>query len=131
VVTHSDAKQGQTSQVMSEGSRKRAATSPLNSEFDKKSRLGLTDEQLDDLNETLRYWVLDHSALPNSQDVSARVLAQTFQQIIWNLLAKNRVLTIGTSWTNVKHGEEHINLLSREEQLKLASIWLEAREKGD
>src|SRR5882757_582861 len=38
---------------MLESSRKHAATSPLGSEFDKKSRLGLTDEELNDLNEHL------------------------------------------------------------------------------
>ena len=46
---------------MSEGSRKRAATSPLSSEFDKKSKLGLSHEELSDLNEHLRYTLITRS----------------------------------------------------------------------
>jgi hypothetical protein len=117
---------------MSESSRKRAATSPLSSEFDKKSRLGLTDEELKDLNENLCDWVLDHhSSLFNPEGVKARVLAQTFQQITWNLLSKGRASAIDNSWTKVKYGEGRINLLSLEDQLQLASLWIQAREKGD
>lgn len=117
---------------MSESSRKRAATSPLGSEFDKKSRLGLTDEEVNDLNENLRDWVLDHhSALSSPEEVSTRVLAQTFQQIALNVLDTSRASTIDKSWKKVNYGEERINLLSREDQLQLASIWAEARGKGD
>jgi hypothetical protein len=121
---------------MSESSRKRAATSPLNPEFGKKSRLGLTDEELDDLNENLRDWIQNMKGHPdyaptNPEDVSTGVLAQTFQQIAWNVLAKGRASAIDNSWTKVKYGEEHINLLSRVDQLQLASLWVEAREKGD
>ncbi len=116
---------------MSESSRKRAATSPLSSECNKKSKLGLTDEELNELNENLRDWMLDHPSLSNPEDVSMRVLAQSCQQIFLHLLAKGRALTIDNSWTKVKYGEERINLLSREDQLQLATIWVEAREKGD
>jgi hypothetical protein len=114
-------------------SRKRAATSPLSPEFEKKSRLGLTDEELNELNENLRDWVslLDHSALSNPEDVPTRVLAQTFQQIAWNLLDTSRASNIDKSWKKVNYGEDRMNLLSRENQLQLASLWVEAREKGD
>jgi hypothetical protein len=119
---------------MSESSRKRAATSPLNPEFEKKSRLGLTDEELDDLNENLREWIqfLHPDYAPaNPEDVSTGVLAQTFKQIALIVLAKGHALAIDNSWTKVKYGEEHINQLSRVDRLQLASLWVEAREKGD
>ena len=112
-------------------SRKRAATSPLNPDFEKKSRMGLTDEELNELNENLRDWALDHSALSNPEDVSTRVFAQTFQQIVINVLDTFSASTIDKSWKKVNYGEEHINLLSREDQFQLATIWVEAREKGD
>ena len=75
---------------MSECSRKRAATSPLNPEFDKKSRLGLRDGGLHELNENLRDWMLD--------------LAQTFREVAVNVLVltKGRPLAIDNSWTKVK-----------------------------
>jgi hypothetical protein len=114
-----------------ESSRKRVATSPLSSEFDKRSRLGLTDEELQDLNEHLCDWIQPDYAPTNPEDISTRVLAQTFQQIILNLLDTSRASTIDKSWKKVNYGEGRINLLAREDQLQLASIWIEARDKGD
>ena len=46
-----------------------------------------------------------------------------------NCLAKGRALA--NSWTKVKHGEEHINMPSCEDRRQLASVWVEASEKGD
>jgi hypothetical protein len=113
-------------------SRKRAATSPLNPAFEKKSRLELTNEELDELSESLRDWVLDHhSALSNPEEVSTRVLAQTFREVVNLLLDTSRASTIDKSWKKVNYGEERMNLLSRENQLQLASLWVEARERGD
>ena len=118
-----------------ESSRKRVATSPLSSEFDKRSRLGLTDEELQDLNEQLRDWIQHqkgHDYAPtNLEDISTRVLAQTFREIIVILLDTSRASTINKSWKKVNYGEGRINLLAREDQLQLASIWIEARDKGD
>ena len=123
---------------MSESSRKRAATSPLGSEFDKKSRLRLTDEELNDLNEHLCDWIQHQKGHPDYAptdpgDISTRVLAQTFREVVVYLLLldTSRASTIDKSWKKVNYGEERINLLSREEQLQLASIWVEARGKGD
>lgn len=119
-----------------ENSRKRVATSPRSSEFDKRSRLGLTDEEIQDLNESLCDWIQHLKGHPdyvptNPEDISTRVLAQTFQQIIFNLLDTSRASTIDKSWMKVNYGEGRINLLAREDQLQLASIWIEARDKGD
>ena len=124
---------------MSESSRKRAATSSLGSEFDKKSKLGLTDEELNDLNEHLRDWIQllkghPDYALRDPGDISTRVLARTFREVVVYLLDTSRASTIDKSWKKVKYGEERINLLPREEQLQLASIssiWVEAHGKGD
>jgi hypothetical protein len=121
---------------MSESSRKRAATSSLGSEFDKKSRLGLTDEELNDLNENLRDWMQLLKGNPDYAptdpgDISTRVLAQTFREVVVYLLDTSRASTMDESWKKVKYGEERINLLSSEEKLELASIWVEARGKGD
>jgi hypothetical protein len=121
---------------MSESSRKRAATSSLGSEFDKKSKLGLTDEELNDLNEHLCDWIQHLKghpdyALTDPGDISTRVLAQTFREVVVYLLDTSRASTIDKTWKKVNYGEERINLLSREEQLQLASIWVEARGKGD
>ena len=121
---------------MSESSRKRAAISSLGSEFDKKSRLGLTDEELNDLNENLRDWMQLLKGNPDYAptdpgDISTRVLAQTFREVVVYLLDTSRASTMDESWKKVKYGEERINLLSSEEKLELASIWVEARGKGD
>src|SRR6266545_4654311 len=90
---------------MSESSRKRAATSPLNPEFDKKSRLGLTDEELNDLNEHLRDWIQNMKGHPDYAptdpgDIPARVLAQTFREVVVLLLDTSRASTIDQSWRN-------------------------------
>ena len=119
-----------------ESSRKRVATSPLSPEFDKRSRLGLTDEELQDLNENLCDWIQLLKGHPgfaptNPEDISTSVIAQTFQQIIVILLDTSRASTIDKSWKKVNYGEGRINLLAREDQLQLASIWIEARDKGD
>jgi len=118
---------------MSRSSGKRAASSPLSSEFGKKSRLGLTDEEVSDLNNNVRDWIRDfpHYALLNVEDVSTRALALTFQQVAFSVLDTARASTIDKSWLKVGRSEERINLLSREVQLDLASIWVGARDKGE
>jgi hypothetical protein len=87
------------------------------------------------LNEHLRDWIQPLKEHPdyaptNPEDISTRVLAQTFQQISF-VLDTSRASTIDKSWKKVNYGEERINMLTREDQLQLASIWVEAREKGD
>ena len=90
------------------------------------------DEGLNDLNEHLRDWVLDHhSALSNPEDISTRILAQTFREVVVNVLDTARASSVDKSWKILKYGEEHINLLSLEEQLQLASLWVEGRKNGD
>jgi hypothetical protein len=118
---------------MSQSSGKRAASSPLSSEFDKKSRLGLTEDEVNDLNESIRYWIQDYPqyALLNAEDVSTRALALAFQQVAIKLLYTSRATLLDKLWLDAKRGEKRINQLAREVQLDLASIWVEARDKGE
>lgn len=117
---------------MSKDSGKRAASSPLSPKFDKKTRLGLTDEEVNDLNNNVRDWIQDspHYALLNAEEVSTRTLALTFQQVAINVLNTARASTVDKSWLKVGDGIERVKLLSREVQLDLASVWVEARDKG-
>ncbi|KAF8220347.1 hypothetical protein L208DRAFT_763667 [Tricholoma matsutake] len=47
------------------------------------------------------------------------------------LLDTSHASTLDKLWLDAKRGEECINLQSREMQLELASIWVEARDKGE
>jgi hypothetical protein len=118
---------------MLQSSGKRAASSPLGSEFDKKSRLGLAEEEVNDLDKNLRYWIRNspHYALFDAENVPTSALAMTLQQVAFNILDTARASTIDKCWLKAGNGEERINLLSRETQLELASIWVEARDKGE
>jgi hypothetical protein len=118
---------------MLQGSGKRAASSPLGSEFDKKSRLGLTEEEVNDLNKSVRYWMRNspNYALLNAEDVPTSALALALREVALNMLDTARASTIDKRWLKAGHGEERLNLLSREVQLDLASIWVEARDKGE
>ncbi|KAF8226340.1 hypothetical protein L208DRAFT_369279 [Tricholoma matsutake] len=118
---------------MLQSSGKRAASSPLGSEFDKKSRLGLTEEEVNDLNKRIRYWIrhFPQYALLNAEDVQTSALAMAFQQVALKVQDTSRASTLDKSWLDAEQGEERINLLPREVQLDLASIWVEARDKGE
>jgi hypothetical protein len=67
-------------------SGKRAASSPLGSEFDKKSRLGLTEEEVNDLNKSVRYWMRNspHYALLNAEDVPTNHLLTVALHLLLN-----------------------------------------------
>jgi hypothetical protein len=87
-----------------ESSRKRGATSPLSSEFDKRLRLGLTDEELNDLNENLRHWIQPMKGHPdyaptNPEDISMRVLAQTLPGMCWIHLLHQPLTSLGRKST--------------------------------
>jgi hypothetical protein len=60
-----------------------------------------------------------------------RALALALQQVAFKVLDTSRASTLDKSWLDAKRGEERINLLSREVQLDLASIWVEARDEGE
>jgi hypothetical protein len=73
---------------MLQSSGKCAASSPLNSEFNKRPRLGLTEEQVNNLNECICYWIQDfpHYARLNAEDVLTRALVLALQQVALKVL---------------------------------------------
>lgn len=102
---------------------KRTATSPLISEFDKKPKLGLTDEERKKLTTKLQY--LSYLPVSTPEHVTTDYLALAFQGVA------NYTSIIDKSWMDQNFGEEHIDRLSPKDRLEFASIWLEARDKGD
>ena len=67
----------------------------------------------------------------NAEDVSTRALAQTCEKVAVKLLDTASASTLDKSWLNAERGEERVNLLSREVQLDLTSIWVESCDKGE
>jgi hypothetical protein len=56
---------------------------------------------------------------------------RALQQVASNMLDTAHASTIDKCWLKAGHGEECLNLLSCEVQLELASIWVEACNKGE
>jgi len=115
-------------------SSKRSASSPLGSESNKKSRLRLTDEELKELHHELDTIINENFpqfAELKPEDVPTRALVLAFRTAALYLVGTGCASTIVTSWLDPGFGEERIKHLSRDAQLELASIWLEARAKGD
>ncbi|KAF8227580.1 hypothetical protein L208DRAFT_1405162 [Tricholoma matsutake] len=104
---------------MLQSSGKHAASSPLGSKFDKKK--------------CICYWIRDfpYYVLLNAEDVSMRALALALQQVASKVLDTSHALTLDKSWLDAEHGKERINLLPCKVQLDLASIWVEACDKGE
>jgi hypothetical protein len=119
--------------TMSQSSAKRPASSPLSSVFDKKPRLGLTEKEVNSLNSSLAFWIGTNPqyAQLNAEGVSKTVLALTLQQVSFKMQGISRTSTLNKLWLEIEHGLERISLLSREVQLDLASMWVEARDKGE
>ncbi|KAK2464489.1 hypothetical protein APHAL10511_003468 [Amanita phalloides] len=111
-------------------SSKRVASSSLTSEIDKKLKVGLTDDEVKSLNKHLHYVVMNLAQF-NKEDVPTSALALTFQQIAINMQGTSHASTIDKSWLDCEDGEKRIKLLSPDDRLVLASIWVEARDKGD
>ena len=113
---------------------KRPASSPLNSEFYKKSRLGLTDEELKELNNELNTVIGEHFpkvAELRAEDVPTSALVLACRTASLYLMGTGCTSTIDKFWLNPGFGEGRIKQLSRNAQLDFASIWIEARAKGD
>jgi hypothetical protein len=103
--------------------KKRAATSPLSSEFDKKPKLGLTDEECIKLNKTQGY--VELPTWKNPEDVKITSLALAFREVAIH------AAIVSQSWVDTELCEKSINQLSRSEQLDLASVWINARDTKD
>lgn len=106
---------------MSHISGKRAATSPLDSEFNKRPKLGLSDKELKALNEALE----DVSSIPISgpDAVESKYLARAFREVA--LQTSN----IDETWRDFSVCKEFACRLSSRERHYVVSLWLEAREK--
>ena len=115
-------------------SAKHPASSPLSSEFDKKSRLGLTDEELEELNNELNTIIDEHFpkvAELSAEDVPTSALVLACRTASLYLLGTGCASTIDKFWLNPESGGGRIKQLSRNAQLDFTSIWIEARAKGD
>jgi hypothetical protein len=107
---------------MSHISGKRAATSPLNSEFYKRPKIGLSDKELRALNEALED--SRHIPISGPEDVKLRHLGQAFREVA--LQTSN----IDQTWRDSTVCKEFADRLSPQERLDFILLWIEAREKG-
>ena len=108
-------------------SGKRAATSPLNSEFDKRPKLGLSDEELKELNEELEEYPCFPVSVSSPEDVETKHLARALREVAGH--APN--IDKSSSWADKKTCKNFVDRLSREELLDAASIMIEARDNKD
>lgn len=109
---------------MSQISGKRPATSPLSSEFDKRPKLGLSDQELKDLNEELGY-VTTYIPGSSPEGVETIHLLRALREVA------NHASNIDKSWADKNVCKEFFDHLSDEERLDVASIWIEARDNKD
>jgi len=118
---------------MIQSSSKRIASSPLSSEFHKKSRLGLTAEEVNHLNQNIRFLHTDSPqyAQWNVEDVTTRALAITLYYVASKLQDTSRASILDQSWLKPELGQECIDRLSAAEKQDLAFIWIEARDNGE
>jgi len=105
-----------------QGFAKRAAASPLISEFDKKPKLGLTDEESQNLNNNQKY--VDLPTYGKPEDVRINTLVVAFRAVAIDV-------PIMKEWKDSTRCERYIKGLSHRAQLDLASLWIEARDKED
>lgn len=104
-------------------SGKRTATSPLASEFNKKPKLELSNEELEELKEEL-----DDDYLPvlSPEDI---LLTRNLKYLVRAI--REVAFIIDKSWADTAIWREFVEGLSHEERLYFASMWIEAREKKD
>ena len=104
-------------------SGKRAAPSPLSSEFDKKPRLGLTDEQRKKLKQNLDF--VSDLPVSSPEDVKTNYLMLALREVA------THTSIIEKFWEDANIAKEHIDRLSSKDRLELASIWIGASKSGD
>jgi hypothetical protein len=103
-------------------SGKRAATSPLNSDFEKRPKLGLSDKELKALNEELQDVI--HIPISRPEAVESRHLAHAFREVA------RQTSNIDKTWRDIAVCKEFVDRLSSQERLDVVRLWIEAREKG-
>lgn len=104
-------------------SGKRAATSPLSSDFDKRPKLGLSDEELEELNTGLAY--LAYLPVSILEHVTPQYLVLTFHE------TATHSSTIDKSWMDRNVCIKFVDRLQSEERLNFASMWIEGRREKD
>jgi hypothetical protein len=108
-------------------SGKRAATSPLNSEFYKRLRPGLSDEELQRLNKGLKQELEEVITIPISTPdcVESTHLVRAFREVA--IKASN----VDKSYTDRDVCMGLVERLSTDTIQEFASLWITARNKGD
>jgi hypothetical protein len=109
--------------------RKRAASSPLSSGSDKKLRLGLTDGEISNLNDSISYLISDADKL-SAADVTSKILATTLHEVAFTLTTSSCASILDKGWFHLPGGEKRIDELPHEELEDLKSAWVEARNSG-
>jgi hypothetical protein len=105
----------------------------LGSQSDKKPRLGLTDNEVSSLNDSVsEFFKTMTPAYDNFSvaDLTSNHLAITIQQIAFNLLKSSHASSLDKRWLDHQAGAKRINELPHDEQGDLKSAWVEARNKG-
>lgn len=107
---------------MSHISGKRAATSPLNSEFHKRPKLGLSNKELTALNEALEH--IKDIPVSRPEDVKLHHLGHAFREVAL------QTSDIDETWRNITACREFASRLSSQERLDVATLWIKARSEG-
>jgi hypothetical protein len=112
---------------MSNISGKRAATSPLNSEFYKKPKLGLSDEELGRLNLELKQELEEVITIPisNPEGVDSKHLLRAFREVA------RQASNVDKTFTDRGACMDFIERLPPDTTKEFASLWIEAHNKGD
>ena len=106
-------------------SGKRAATSPLNSEFDKRPRMGLSDEELRGLNADLQ----ERGPLPASI-LHPEAVEQ--KHIVWAFVeVATHASNVEPVWAKKDYCRKFVEKLSDDELRHVASIMIKARDDNE
>jgi hypothetical protein len=112
---------------MSHISSKRAATSPLNSEFNKRPKLGLSDEELALLNKELKqeFEEVIPKPITNLEGVESKHLVRAFR------IVARQTSNVDRSYTDRDFCMGFVERLSTDITREFASLWIEACKEGD
>lgn len=102
------------------------------SEFENKSKIGLTDEEVNKLNKNVGCLIdLCQWRNCNAENVPIGALAISLQEVAMNMSRTGCASTVDQSWLIARGAAERINLLPHQAILDLASMWVEARDKEE
>jgi hypothetical protein len=110
---------------MSNISGKRVATSPLNSEFYKRPKLGLSDEEIRRLNKELKQGLEEVIPISTPEAVESKRLVQAFREVAI------KASSIDKSYTDSDVCMGFVERLPPNTTQEFATLWIEAHNKGD